>query len=148
MTATRERDSVKAMLGNELTVLPLTTRHLLTAARQVRSHATSPQDEAMLLDECGLNGVLKRRILDVLRALSFALAPPGDCEQCRTAASRQCRACAEQASDSATVDAVITVIEAPGVTDAQAVPGYVLGFLLLVHVSPAEFLTALEGVSL
>ena len=34
----------------------------------------------MLLDECGLNGVLKHRILDVLRALSFALLPPDGCE--------------------------------------------------------------------
>ena len=40
---------------------------------------------------------------------------------------------------------MVAVIEQPGVTDAQALPGYVLGFLLLVRVSPDEFLTALEG---
>ena len=147
MTATRERDSVKAMTGDELTVLPLATRHLLTAARQVRSHATGPDDEARLLDECGLNGVLKQRILAVLRALSFALLPPEDCGRCRECPIGQCPVCDEQQADSAAVDAVVAVIEQPGVTDAQALPGYVMGFLLLVHVSPDEFLTALESVS-
>lgn len=145
MTGTRELDVLKAMRGDELTVLPMATRHLLAAARQVRSHAHSPDDEQMLLNECGLNGVLKRRILTVLRALSFALLPPDGCEPCRTAPSGRCPACAEQHADSAAIDAVVTVIEQPGITDTQALPGYVMGFLLLVHVSPAEFLTTAEG---